>query len=132
MSQFLRLRSARPFADTREFVIDKLVSLVTSHVLPFISSAEDPTKIIDTALAPEALLDAFDLSFPLGKGRGESGLEDVLQKVLKYSVNTWSQGFMDKLYASTDPIGVASDLVLSVLNTNVGPVPSAPAELSGL
>lgn len=39
--------------------------------------------------------------------------------MLRYSVNTWSDGFLDKLYASTDPVGVASDLLLSVLNTNV-------------
>jgi len=38
---------------------------------------------------------------------------------LQYSVNTWDQGFLDKLYASTDAPGVVSELVLAVLNTNV-------------
>jgi hypothetical protein len=43
----------------------------------------------------------------------------MVQKILKYSVNTWDQGFLDKLYASTNAVGVVSELILSVLNTNV-------------
>lgn len=45
-------------------------------------------------------------------------LFSVIDSVLKYSVNTWHPGFMDKLYAANNPIGVISDLLLSVLNTN--------------
>ncbi|KAF8250180.1 PLP-dependent transferase [Wilcoxina mikolae CBS 423.85] len=55
----------------------------------------------------------------IGEGLGAPGLEETIRKVLRYSVNTWRDGFMDKLYASTDPVGIASDLLLSVLNTNV-------------
>ena len=44
---------------------------------------------------------------------------DILKKILQYSVNTWHQGFLHKLYASTNPIGVVSELILAVLNTNV-------------
>lgn len=40
----------------------------------------------------------------LGEGGGKDGLMDVVSKVLKYSVNTWDQGFMDKLYASTNAV----------------------------
>ena len=29
----------------------------------------------------------------------------MLEKVLKYSVNTWSEGFLDKLYGSTNAVG---------------------------
>ncbi|KAF2129784.1 glutamate decarboxylase-like protein 1 [Dothidotthia symphoricarpi CBS 119687] len=39
--------------------------------------------------------------------------------IFKYSVNTWDQGFMDKLYASTNAVGLVSELVLATLNTNV-------------
>ncbi|RPB25550.1 glutamate decarboxylase [Terfezia boudieri ATCC MYA-4762] len=53
------------------------------------------------------------------EGRGQDGLLKMLEKILKYSVNTWSEGFMDKLYASTNAPGVAAELILSVLNTNV-------------
>jgi len=71
------------------------------------------------ALPPKKLETVLDLRLPVAEGRGAKGLDEALRKVLKYSVNTWRDGFMDKLYASTDPIGVASDLLLSVLNTNV-------------
>ncbi|KAK6455783.1 glutamate decarboxylase 2 [Scheffersomyces xylosifermentans] len=62
---------------------------------------------------------ANDPSDELFKGIGGSGkLFEVIDKVLKYSVNTWNPGFLDKLYASNNPIGVISDIILSILNTN--------------
>jgi len=50
---------------------------------------------------------------------GKDGLVKLVESILKYSVNTWDQGFLDKLYASTNAVGVVSELVLAVLNTNV-------------
>jgi glutamate decarboxylase len=50
-----------------------------------------------------------------------------VRSVLRYSVNTWDRGFLDKLYSSTNAVGVASDLVLSVLNTNVHVYGVSPA-----
>ena len=38
------------------------------------------------------------------KGRGQDGLLKMLEKILRYSVNTWNEGFMDKLYASTNAV----------------------------
>jgi glutamate decarboxylase len=43
----------------------------------------------------------FDLP---GDGRGKDGLLATVDQVLKYSVNTWDQGFLDKLYASTNAV----------------------------
>lgn len=43
---------------------------------------------------------------------------DLIKDTLKYSVNTWNPRFMDKLYAGTNPIGVVSELLLAVLNSN--------------
>jgi glutamate decarboxylase len=37
-------------------------------------------------------------------GLGKDGLVEVVRQVLKNSVNTWDQGFMDKLYSSTDAV----------------------------
>jgi glutamate decarboxylase len=42
----------------------------------------------------------------------------VFEQVLDNSVATWHPGFMDKLYVGTNPIGILSDLLLSILNTN--------------
>ncbi|KAF1923603.1 glutamate decarboxylase 1 [Didymella exigua CBS 183.55] len=50
---------------------------------------------------------------------GKHRLIDLVGSVLKYSVNTWDQGFLDKLYASTNAVGLVSELLLAVLNTNV-------------
>ena len=50
-----------------------------------------------------------------------------MQKVLQYSVNTWDQGFLDKLYAATTPVGLAADLLLSALNSNLHVYQVSPA-----
>ncbi len=56
------------------------------------------------ARRPEDLVRELALCLPKGEGRGEQGLLEAMKDVLKYSVNTWDQGFMDKLYASTNPV----------------------------
>lgn len=53
------------------------------------------------------------------KPQGKDGLLDLLERILPMSVNTWDQGFMHKLYSGTNPVGVISELILAVLNTNV-------------
>lgn len=53
---------------------------------------------------PEELVRELSLSLPEAEGRGEEGLLETIKDVLKFSVNTWDQGFMDKLYASTNPV----------------------------
>ena len=50
-----------------------------------------------------------------------------MQDVLHYSVNTWDQGFLDKLYSSITPVGLAADLLLSALNTNLHVFQVSPA-----
>lgn len=71
-----------------------------------------------TPLGPYELIDRLGFALP-EEGLGKQGLVDILRTILKYSVNTWHQGFMHKLYATTNPIGVVSELILAVLNTNV-------------
>ena len=75
---------------------------------------------------PQKLAQLLSVSLP-SQGRGKEGLLKSIQDVLQYSVNTWDQGFLDKLYASTDPVGVVSELVLAVLNTNVHVYQVSPA-----
>jgi glutamate decarboxylase len=71
-----------------------------------------PPKKLESILKEELEIDGSN-------GKGKEGLVHLVEKVLKYSVNTWDQGFLDKLYASTNAVGVVSELVLAVLNTNV-------------
>ena len=60
-------------------------------------------------------------------GLGAPGLLQAVENTLRYSVNTFDRGFLDKLYASTDAPGIASELVLATLNTNVHVYAVSPA-----
>ena len=105
-------------------------------IIPFIRSADEdaatkhtghglsvpgegPRTVLVEHHKPEELVNLLKFNLPEGEGVGKDGLLEVVDKVLKYSVNTWDQGFMDKLYASTNAVGVISELLLAVLNTNV-------------
>ena len=85
-----------------------------------------PRTVLVERHKPQKLDSLLDLSLPT-TGQGQDGLLQVLQKILQYSVNTWDQGFLDKLYASTNAVGVASELILSVLNANVHVYRASPA-----
>ncbi|KAK5680690.1 Glutamate decarboxylase 2, partial [Elasticomyces elasticus] len=135
--------SVAPPPSRAEEVRDVL-NAVQDLLIPFIQSADDsataPQKATNgangngaqsgTALVdskkPEELLEILQLELPQ-KGTKQEGLIEVLRKVLRYSVNTWHQGFLDKLYASTNAPGVASELILAALNTNVHVYQVSPA-----
>ncbi|KAL1838420.1 hypothetical protein VTJ49DRAFT_2672 [Mycothermus thermophilus] len=112
-----------------------LIDAVKALVVPFVREADDalPSRRAGTlvpdshgtvkntlvdARAPEDLVRELALSLPEGEGLGKDGLLELISKVLKYSVNTWDQGFLDKLYASNTPVGLVSDMLLGALNTN--------------
>lgn len=61
------------------------------------------------------------------QARGSVGIISCLEAILNDSVNTFAPGFLDKLYAAPCPPGIAAELILSVLNTNVHVYNVAPA-----
>jgi glutamate decarboxylase len=68
------------------------------------------------------------LPFPLPHtGLGAEGSLKFITTMFKTSVNTWDQGFMDKLYASTNPVGVAAELTLAILNASLHVYKVSPA-----
>ena len=75
---------------------------------------------------PKQLQRRLDFSLP-DQGQGRHGLVSTAENILRYSVNTWNQGFLDKLYASPAPVGLAADLLLTTLNTNVHIYDVSPA-----
>ncbi|SPQ24690.1 4938ebcc-93ee-415d-a4aa-358a23ed7a75 [Thermothielavioides terrestris] len=124
--------------------VEHLIDAVKALILPFIRAADEavpsraagellPNKegVVQNALVnarkPEDLVRELSLCLPEGPGLGEDGLLRAIGDILKYSVNTWDQGFMDKLYASTNPVGVISEMLLGVLNTNVHVYQVSPA-----
>ena len=100
----------------------KLVNAVRDLVIPFIRAADEsavtksqshassvngkgPARtVLLEEYRPAELLDRLALSLPEKEGRGREGLLQAIQDILRYSVNTWDQGFMDKLYASTNAV----------------------------
>lgn len=77
---------------------------------------EDPSEIL--ALLSLDSREKIDKAFETPLQCQPDKLVTLFDVILKNSVNTWHQGFLDKLYASTNPIGLISDLLLSALNTN--------------
>ncbi|KAE8152703.1 pyridoxal phosphate-dependent transferase [Aspergillus avenaceus] len=127
--------------------VRNLLNAVQDLLIPFIRSADEDTlgpKVLENGVngaqahsnktgtslvdykKPDELQRILELELP-EQGTGQNGLVEALQKVLRYSVNTWHQGFLDKLYASTNAPGVASELILATLNTNVHVYQVSPA-----
>ncbi|KAL4897047.1 hypothetical protein BDV59DRAFT_190886 [Aspergillus ambiguus] len=147
----IELARARFAAKAEEAKAKGLLSTVEDLLIPFIQAADDNTlgpdalknglngtnganghapqpttsTLVDYK-KPEELQKLLQLDLP-AQGTGQDGLVDVLRQVLRFSVNTWHQGFLDKLYASTNAPGVASELILAALNTNVHVYQVSPA-----
>jgi len=98
----------------------KLLKAVQSLIIPFIKAADEdaltkptghglsvPGGGPRTALVehhkPEKLVSLLNFELP-GDGTGKDGLLATVKQVLKCSVNTWDQGFLDKLYSSTNAV----------------------------
>ena len=120
-----------------------MLNAVQELLIPYIRAADEDagTKSTGHGLAvkgggprtvlvehhkPQKLEQLLGLQLP-DVSEGQDGFLKFVQKILQYSVNTWDQGFLDKLYASTDAPGVASELILSVLNTNLHVYQVSPA-----
>lgn len=123
--------------------LHELLKAVKDLVIPFIRSADDdastkseghglqqaghgPRTVLVEHHPPKKLRQLLDVPLP-EQGQGKDGLLRMVQDVLKYSVNTWDQGFLDKLYASITPVGLAADLLLTALNTNLHVYQVSPA-----
>lgn len=96
--------------------VDSIVKKKQAQSTPNGAAADQDSSV--NPLEPKELIKRLSFVLP-DQGLGTDGLTDVLKKILRYSVNTWDQGFLHKLYATTNPIGVVSELILAVLNTNV-------------
>ncbi|KAL6697705.1 pyridoxal phosphate-dependent transferase [Trichoderma pleuroticola] len=120
-----------------------LLESVQQLIIPFIKAADDaaahkvtgnlglnangePHNVLIDSKKPSDLVARLKFLLP-EEGLGKDGLLQGIERLLKYSVNTWDQGFMDKLYASNTPVGVVADLLLSVLNTNLHVYHVSPA-----
>lgn len=92
--------------------LERLIPVLTEKLISHIKSDS-----IGPTPAPEELLELFD-DLPDSVENGLDRTINKIDQVLDNSVVTWNPGFLDKLYAGTNPVGLASDMILSVLNTN--------------
>ena len=112
-------------------------------IIPFIRSADEdaaakrtghglstegggPRTTLVEHHKPQKLAQLMDLALP-ETGLAEAGFLKQAEQILQYSVNTWDRGFMNKLYASTDAPGLAAELIIATLNTNVHVYEASPA-----
>ncbi|EMR85806.1 putative glutamate decarboxylase protein [Botrytis cinerea BcDW1] len=125
--------------------VEDLLNAVQSLIIPFIRSADEDATTKHTGHGkaipgggprttllehhkPEKLLQLLDFNLPIN-GRGKHGLLSTVEQVLKYSVNTWDQGFLDKLYASTNAVRIHMHRSASTIEAvKVTPSASPPAE----
>lgn len=67
-------------------------------------------------LQPEELLPVLNLKLP--SSPSPNNLTGTIEKLLRYTPSTWHPGFLNKLYAGADPVGVVAELVLAAMNAN--------------
>jgi glutamate decarboxylase len=68
-----------------------------------VPDASTSASTIIECIAPETLVQLLALRLE-DEGHGKEGLVEILPRILKYSINTWQQGFMDKLFSSTNAV----------------------------
>ena len=103
--------------------ISQLLNAIQKLIIPFIRSADEDAAVKETGhgLAipgggprtaivehhrPPKLVKLLDFRLPQGEGKGREGLLAMVENILKYSVNTWDQGYMHSLYASTNAVRI--------------------------
>lgn len=84
-----------------------------------------PRPAIVDMKSPQDLATTLELDFP--SSGDKACLPSLVDSLFAHSVNTSSPGFMDKLYSSPSPPGLAADLMLSILNTNAHVYTVSPA-----
>lgn len=121
---------------TRADEVQDLLTSLQSLIVPFVAAADEDAKTKHTGHGlrvegggprttlvehhpPKKLESIVGDELKINEEEnGKEGLMAMVDTILKYSVNTWDQGFLDKLYGSPNAIGLVSELLLATLNTN--------------
>lgn len=120
VNEVLRIHADNECEFTMLLTHAQLLDAIKHLILPFVRSADEDaaTKHTGHGLAipgggprtalvehhpPKKLEQILNLNIP-EQGGGKEELVRTVEKVLRYSVNTWDQGFLDKLYASTNAV----------------------------
>ncbi|PVU92031.1 hypothetical protein BB561_004065 [Smittium simulii] len=97
--------------------LEQLLTNLSPILVEYIKHNENGMKKTLNYESPKTLMNK--LNFNLSQeGCGQTEILDDIVNILKYSPSTFNPGFLSKLYASTTPIGVVSELLTAVLNGN--------------
>ncbi|CEJ04597.1 hypothetical protein G6F70_007736 [Rhizopus microsporus] len=102
-------------SDAKE--LEVMLSRIQHIIVDYVQKGQEQLVPVVNYHTPEELYKLFDFTLP-NKGVGLEGIFKTISSTLEYSVNSWNPRFLDKLYAGTNPIGVISELLLAVLNSN--------------
>ncbi|KAI8870058.1 PLP-dependent transferase [Ramicandelaber brevisporus] len=97
--------------------LERLLSSVVPLALEYVADCRREDQLVVEYHPPAELESLMDLALE-ADGCGPDGITETIKEALKYSVRCWNPRFMDKLYATTNPIGVVTELVMGVLNAN--------------
>ncbi|KAI0244149.1 Glutamate decarboxylase 2 [Massospora cicadina] len=97
--------------------LDQLIDRIIPRLLSYVDATAGSKLPVALDLPPNELSKLLDLDFKEA-GIGQEGLVELLGPIIMNCIRGWDPRFCDKLYASTNAIGVIAELVLGVLNSN--------------
>ncbi|KAI7905571.1 pyridoxal phosphate-dependent transferase [Cokeromyces recurvatus] len=97
--------------------LEVMLTRLQEMIIDYVKKGQSETLPVVNYKSPEELYKTIDFKLP-NEGAGIEGTFELIESAMKYSVNSWNPRFMDKLYAGTNPIGVISELLLAVMNSN--------------
>lgn len=106
--------------------LETILKELSTKIIDYVKVADSPQGSVGQYRDPKDLSLALNVSVS-DEGEGIPGLLESADLLLQNSVVTWHKNFLEKLYAGTNPVGVASDMLLSVLNTNSHVFTASPA-----
>ncbi|KAJ9080670.1 Glutamate decarboxylase 2 [Entomophthora muscae] len=97
--------------------LGQLLDCLVPRLLSYVDATASSKLPVAADTSPSELTKLLDLEFE-DVGLSQEGLVELLAPIVMKSVRSWDPRFCDKLYASTNAIGVVAELVLAVLNAN--------------
>lgn len=108
--------------------IEDVLQFLTAKIIDYVKGAENDDVKVTKLFDPKKLQNELVKEFPIGtEGQGLPTFKKFTDFLLENSVATWNPRFLEKLYAGANPVGMASDMLLSVLNTNSHVFTASPA-----
>lgn len=104
--------------------LDLLLQRVLPLLFKHIKEAQSRKISLQLPSPPQILKKKLSLSCP-EIGIPEQ-LPETLSLLLQYTPSTWHPGFLFKLYSTPDAVGLATELVLSVMNANAHVYAASP------